>query len=126
MGFVFADDPAFVVAGDEPLGDLVEVDLAGAHLGPGLGAVAGVVFVVNVVHQVLPLVQRGDDIHAAADDVADVGGPAGDFGVEAVEHDVIVLLGADEGGGRAVGVVGGLDAEICRALGDVVDVAGNV
>src|SRR5436190_21834848 len=43
VGFVLADDPAFVVSCDEPLGDLVEVELAGAHLRPGFGAVAGVV-----------------------------------------------------------------------------------
>ena len=126
VGFVFADDPPGVVAGHEPFGDLVEVELAGAHLGPGLGAVAGEVLVVDVVHQVLPLVERGDDVHAASDDVAYVGGPAGDFGVEAAEDDVVVFLGADEGGGRGVGVVGADEAGIVRALGDGVDVFGDV
>lgn len=126
VGFIFADDPAFVIAGDEPLGDFVEVEFAGAHLCPRLRAVAGVVFVVNVVHKVLEFVEGGDDIHAAADDVANVRGPTGDFGVEAGEDDVVVFLGADEGGWWAVGVVGALEAGVMGAFGDGVDVAGDV
>ena len=126
VGFIFADDPAFVIACDEPLGDFVEVELAGAHLRPRLRAVAGVVLVVNVVHEVLEFVEGGDDVHAAANDVTDVGGPAGDFGVEAGEDDVVIFLGANEGGWRAVGVVGALEAGVVGALGDGVDVAGDV
>ena len=72
VGFIFADDPAGVIVLHEPLGDLVEVELARAHLRPRLGTVARVILVMDVVHEVLPFVQRGDDVHAAADDVAHV------------------------------------------------------
>src|SRR5690606_11039928 len=39
MGFGLATDPAFLVPAHQPSGDAVEIDLARAHLGPGLGAV---------------------------------------------------------------------------------------
>ncbi len=126
VSLVLADDPTFVVSGDKPLGDLVEVEFASTHLRPRLSSVAREVLVVNVIHQVLPLVQRRDDIHATTDDVTHIGRPTSDRRVKTAEDDIVVFLSADERSGRTVRMIRALDAKVSSALGDGVDVASDV
>lgn len=52
MGFIFANDPALVVALHKPLGDTMKIEFAGSHLRPWLRSVAGEVLVMNVIHDV--------------------------------------------------------------------------
>src|SRR5690606_23884720 len=106
VGLVFADDPAFVVPLHEPLGDAVEIDLARAHLSPRFGAVAGIVFEMDVIDEVLPLVERRDDVHTAANYVSDIWSPSSHRGIERAENHIVILLRAHERGGRTVGMVG--------------------
>lgn len=126
VALVFTDDPATVVAGNQPLGDLVEVQFACAHLSPWLWTIAAEIFVVNVVHEMGPFIQCGDDIHSAADDVADVRCPTSHLWIKAAQDDIIIFLRANDGGWRAVWVIGAFDAHINGALGNSVDVASDV
>lgn len=126
VSLVLADDPTFVVASDKPLGDHVEVEFASTHLRPRLSSVSGEVLVVNVIHQVLPLVQRRDDIHATTDDVTHIGRPTSDLWIKAAEDDIIVFLSADERSGRTVRMIRALDTKVGGALGDGVDVFGDI
>lgn len=126
MGLIFADDPAFVIPLHEKLRDLVEVQLACAHLRPWFSAVAREVLVVDVVDEVLPLGERGDDVHATAYDMTHIRCPAGDFGVQAAQHHIVVLLRAHQGGGGRVRMVGALDAQLSGALGNCIDVLRDI
>ena len=69
---ILADDPTLVITKCQPLGDLVKVKLTGPHLRPRLGAISTEVLIMDMIHEVLPLVHGVNDVHLASDDVANI------------------------------------------------------